>query len=112
MSRNSQNSTEPELNCRDHHSPQIFPTLSQEKSPFYLCKIHFSIIIPPTLGLSSGLLPLCLPTNTLFSLLFYLLCVPHAPPILHSYQFNVLQSVISVALVTQSVKSIWPQETD
>jgi hypothetical protein len=54
---------------RVHKSPPLDPILSQlnpvRPIDHYLPKVHLNVILPPTLGLPSGLLPSGLPTKTL-----------------------------------------------
>jgi hypothetical protein len=63
----------PKVQYRVHESPalvlilnQIYPT---HTTPSYLSKIHFSIVHPLRLGLSSGLFPCGFPTNILYAFL-------------------------------------------
>ena len=54
-------------------------------TPSYFLKKYFNIILNLQLVFQSNLFPLDLPTKTLYTFLVSRSCVPHTPPISHSY---------------------------
>jgi hypothetical protein len=64
----------PKVHYGVHKSPPLVPILSKvnliHTIPFYLSKIHFNIVHPPTFDLPSGLFPSTFSANILYAFLF------------------------------------------